>query len=435
MLPRVAPTGPGGHPGSGFVAERAPILGSTASRVGPTIISKPVRPDNARQTIIQASSPPDLRISTELKLPNVLVGNESAPKAPLTFIPTPKPNQMNRHIADERAPAVEDPTSQTPMATFLEPTDSQSRLAIPVGVIGLPRRLGSGSAAASDVTNGGTTGEAALLSIGVDPAATMSQLSLPPGNRLGEFSISEGGAGPGSPGGTPTASLGAGTGGGAGGAGDPSIGLGAGAIGGGGGEAALPGNVSINGSKSVDGNIGRLDPAFVPDMVYPVLSALKVRKNPLVISVGARGGGGLDTYGALKCGKIYTIFLPMPRANWTMLFCHESGSGANTVSSSPSPIIQLESGIVPPDPDLDSRFDFKRLPVSADKKSKMIVLKGTLQEDGSVADLKIYQSILPAMDDAARDAFSRWKFKPAMREGKPLAVQILVGIPAEPLSP
>jgi outer membrane biosynthesis protein TonB len=33
------------------------------------------------------------------------------------------------------------------------------------------------------------------------------------------------------------------------------------------------------------------------------------------------------------------------------------------------------------------------------------------------------------MDEAARLAFSRWKFKPAMRAGKPVAIELLVGIP------
>ena len=35
------------------------------------------------------------------------------------------------------------------------------------------------------------------------------------------------------------------------------------------------------------------------------------------------------------------------------------------------------------------------------------------------------------MDEAARAAFSQWKFKPALRDGKPVPVEILVGIPTE----
>jgi hypothetical protein len=34
------------------------------------------------------------------------------------------------------------------------------------------------------------------------------------------------------------------------------------------------------------------------------------------------------------------------------------------------------------------------------------------------------------MDEAAREAFSRWKFKPAIKDGSAVTVDILVGIPA-----
>jgi hypothetical protein len=35
------------------------------------------------------------------------------------------------------------------------------------------------------------------------------------------------------------------------------------------------------------------------------------------------------------------------------------------------------------------------------------------------------------MDDAARVAFSKWKFKPALKDGKAVAVDVLVGVPTE----
>ena len=66
----------------------------------------------------------------------------------------------------------------------------------------------------------------------------------------------------------------------------------------------------------------------------------------------------------------------------------------------------------------------------------MIVLKGTLKDDGAVDALQVYQGVAPEMDEAARLAFSRWKFKPAMRGGKPVALDILVGIyPEGPAAP
>jgi hypothetical protein len=163
-------------------------------------------------------------------------------------------------------------------------------------------------------------------------------------------------------------------------------------------------------------------------MVYPVPSTLVLRKNLLVVSAGPMGGGGLDVYGALRCGKIYTVFLPMPGRPWTLQFC-QSGATAKPAEQNRSAVVHMEQGIV--QPDVTTRFDFKRLPVPFEKKNKPIVLKGVIKEDGTVSDLKVYQGIVPGMDEAARVAFSRWKFKPAIREGKNIAVDILVGIPTE----
>jgi hypothetical protein len=139
----------------------------------------------------------------------------------------------------------------------------------------------------------------------------------------------------------------------------------------------------------------------------------------------------LNAYGALNCGKIYTIFLPMTGGGWTMQYC-EKGGAVNAPKAAPSStVVHLEQGLVPPDPDMDSRYDFKRLPVPPGKSQKLIVLKGSVKEDGSVSDLEVYEGIVPQMDEAARVAFSRWKFRPATRGGKPVALDVLIGIPTE----
>ena len=141
------------------------------------------------------------------------------------------------------------------------------------------------------------------------------------------------------------------------------------------------------------------------------------------------GGGGLNVYGALQCGKIYTVFLPMPGKSWTLQFCQSGASTAKPTTQGSSTVIHMQQGLIPPD--VESRFDFKRMPVPFEKKNKPIVLKGVIKEDGSLDGLQVYQSIVPQMDEAARLAFSKWKFKPAMKEGKSVPVDILVGIPTE----
>jgi len=87
---------------------------------------------------------------------------------------------------------------------------------------------------------------------------------------------------------------------------------------------------------------------------------------------------------------------------------------------------------MPPDPEL--KFDFRRLPLPPEKAHKVILLRGQIGEDGTVSQAQVFRGLQPQMDEAARLAFSRWKFKPAIREGRPVAVEILVGIPSDPPS-
>jgi hypothetical protein len=176
-----------------------------------------------------------------------------------------------------------------------------------------------------------------------------------------------------------------------------------------------------------------LDPHLEAKMIFPVgLLGPRLPKNRMIVSAGPIGGGGLGVYGALPCAKIYTIFLPMNDNSWTMQYCQKSGASPEGPETDPrSTVIRMEPGLVPPDPDLESRYDFKRVSVPPGKGHKLIVLKGTLREDGTVEALEVYQGIVPEMDEAARLAFSRWKFRPAMRSGKPVALELLVGISPE----
>jgi len=141
------------------------------------------------------------------------------------------------------------------------------------------------------------------------------------------------------------------------------------------------------------------------------------------------GGGGLDIYGALPCGKIYTVFLLVSGKSWSLQYCHKSENPSQSASTTNSPIVHTDLPMVPPE--AEEEFDFKRIPLPPEKVHKMIVLKGEIGEDGKVEKLVIYRGLSPDMDAAACLAFSRWKFKPAMRSGKAVTVQILLGIPAE----
>jgi TonB-like protein len=424
-LPRLAPMGPGGHPGSGPILMPTPALGSTAFHPSMTIISKPIHADNSRQTIYQPSSPPDLRIATEQKVPNIVsLPPVQAPK-PTLNLDIGKPVQNSRNLPQVAAPSVE-ANPAAPMTTLLKPSNTQPSLAIPLAGDALrlqsPRNT-PGSASGAPATQ---TGE--IVTLGVDPSAPTEQISLPGGNRWGEFSIGPAGAKPGAPGGSPSGAVGGGNGT-AGLGGDASTGVGAGGSGGGGGNSGTSGTLSIAGPGAGSGSGGVLDPISPANMVFPVPRAISVRRNAFVVSAGPVGGGGLNVYGALHCGTIYSIFLPMPGKNWSLQYCEKSAGTQQSVAEAPRTVLHLEKPLLPPDVDLTQRFDFKRLPLPTDNSHRTIILRGVIAIDGTIQQLVVHQGVLPEMDAAARIAFSRWVFKPAVRDGKPVEVEILVGIP------
>lgn len=426
---KIAPAGPGGRPGSGFVPARLPALGSSAPHPNMTIVSKPSYPDNFHQTIYQPASPPDLKITTDQKLPNVVMGTRlDALKAPLDPNSS-KPTQADRKVSAIAAPNVTAATN-SPLMTFLKPSESQPRLAIPLAGGGGPIQRGTSSTAGA-VAAGNSTDPSGLIALGVDPADPSSQFSLPGGNRWGEFTVAPPSGTSGSPGGDPGGTVGGGSGGSTLG-GDGSVGVGSGSSGGGGGNGAAPGPVSVEG-RAANGEPGgmMLEASIPASMIYPVAApAINVRKNALVITAGPMGGGGLNVYNALPCGKIYSIFLPMPGRNWSMQYCDKTAVVQKVPSGGQAAVIHMDNSLMPPDYDPDQRFDFKRLPVPIEKSHRMIVLKGVIATDGTVQHLTVYQGVLPQMDEAAVLAFGKWHFKPTKKDGKPVEVDILVGIPS-----
>jgi Gram-negative bacterial TonB protein C-terminal len=434
-LPRIAPMGPGARPGKGELVEKLPALGSTVQQHNLTAVSKPLRPDNKRQTIFQPAVAPELRITAELKLPNIVEARPVVvPKPEMNFHPKDsRPALPNKYNVTAAAPALTATNTAKPLTNLTDPTKAQPLMPVPPPSAPAPAPTQANAAADAITAAGLETQTAAqgsgLVVISTDPGEASDMVALPTGNRFADFSISPAGGMGGAPNGAGNRASGVGTGGGAGG--DSSTGIGNGETGGGGGTSGGAGTLSVSGTGGGGGaTAGVLGPGVPLSMVYPVMANLLPRKNALVVSAGPMGGGGLAVYGALHCGKIYTVFLQMPGKAWTLQFCQAGVTNSNASAERNSPVVHMEQGITPPD--AEDRFDFKRLPLPADKIHKLIVLKGVLREDGTVDAVQIHQGLLPIMDEAARLAFSKWKFKPATRGGKAIPVDILVGIPSDP---
>jgi len=426
-VPRLRLAGTGGRPGTGSVPEQPPALGSTVVHPKLTIVLRPPKTDNRKQTIHQNQSAPDLRITVDLKVPNLLAGTVAPARPKVYFSPnSAKPIQAKSRVTTAPAPELAASTSHS-VIPVLPMASGQPHLPVPPSA---PPPADPGNDAVIFADGALLSGKDpnALVVVSVDPVPGASSLALPPGSRWAELSVSPAGGGEGSPGGIRGGAPNGGHGGA--GTGDTSGGLGRERSGGGGGETAnAVGILSANGTGDVSKGVPVLaDPMLPANMVYALPSVGRLRKEGLVVSAGPIGGGGLNAYGALHCGKIYTVFLQMPGKSWTLQFCESKHDAGPNGTQGRSTIVRLEPGLLPPD--AETRFDFRRLPLPTESAHKLILLRGLILEDGTVAQVQVYRSLLPPMDEAARLAFSRWKFRPALREGRPVSIEFLVGIPS-----
>lgn len=484
-LPVVKPVGPGGKPGTSIQPVRVVLQASTVQHPKYTVVLHPLKPDNNRQAINQKLPPPDLKIQVEQKLPDIVLAEEPAaarPQVDMSLRPGNIHQAINQKLSapdlktqveqklpdilHADGPAVSRPqvdmslhqplapdaaqthsaepaptvaSNATALAFKIVPTVQQPKLPVSYfssNSLAAPHSGGS-SAGQSGGTGGGTgansSGDSSggIVVISVDPG-TFSQLaSLAQGNRYGALAIAPSKEGLGSPGGSPTGTAAGGSGGPGKGGDAASSGVGPGHSGGGGGGPEGPAKATfsaVGGAGKTGGvDTNKLLGAVLPSTVYAVTFPTKLRRAPLVVSTGPIGGGGLDAYGALHCGKVYTIFLPMPGKSWVLQYCAHQDAAGNAETAKTS-VVQLEVGLVPPSP--DQQFDFRRLAVPEKDADKLIVLRGSIDKDGSTHDVRVYQSVLPEMDAEAALAFSNWKFRPATRANLPIGVDVLVGIPA-----
>jgi len=409
-----------------FIDEAVPSITPVASPTPESSLSK-VKPANVAAPAISVAKPVPTRTRTEnVALPNIAAPNmQSVPvpnapaevRLPVLSVSVAKPVPMQRSsIAPSNAPTIQ----STPASNLPSPitSGSQPQLPFPSFSAAKPAPITRTAGVPTRVPQ--PTDPSELVIVGVNPSPAVSQITLPPGMRVGDFTIA-----PPSQIATPNQT----------------------------GESNSAKNdidprsdkKSVTGTSSsekpsadtlVVGDLagsktetsGALGPALPPDIVVPVHWESPLRKHRMIVATGSIGGGGLGVYGVLNCPKIYTVFLPMPGKNWTMQYCATEPQSKTVLSTSSSLAIQWGDAILPPEP--ESKFDFHRSPIPADKRDKMIVLKGVLKPNGTVAELQVYRGITPEVNEAARLAFSEWKFKPAISHGVPVLVQLLIGIPA-----
>jgi TonB family protein len=62
-----------------------------------------------------------------------------------------------------------------------------------------------------------------------------------------------------------------------------------------------------------------------------------------------------------------------------------------------------------------------------------VMLSAVIHSDGSVGDVRVLRGVDDRLDEYASAALSRWRFRPATRNGDPVALQAVVMIPFRPM--
>jgi protein TonB len=58
-----------------------------------------------------------------------------------------------------------------------------------------------------------------------------------------------------------------------------------------------------------------------------------------------------------------------------------------------------------------------------------VILYAIIRADGSVDSIQLVRSVDPVLDANAKNALSQWKFRPAMKNGVPVALEAIVHVP------
>ncbi len=173
------------------------------------------------------------------------------------------------------------------------------------------------------------------------------------------------------------------------------------------GTPAVPG-VSVRGGNSIVKLPSFSDGASSPTELGRS-SAGKDKQGPgITIVASARSGGALAYYGGLKGDKVYTIYIDTILGPAVLQFADPSSAAHPYAEDLTSP--------QPVRADLPSGLAHSRL-----------VIACMLDKTGTLKNVQVLEPGSAVMTSKVLAALPRWKFQPAMRGGKPVEVNAILG--------
>jgi TonB family protein len=429
------------------------------------ILSVPREADNRTQTIV---APPDIRLTHDVPLPNIVALSAPAPVVPLdatrsprsrvaapeTAVVAPAPEldaARNRTrsalTSDVVAPAPDVTPARTrgiagPETTVVEPPPDVPRSATgragPInigpstvvapapqlsvaeqhtlsgrGTNGLPG--GGLQAVAPPPSVGGVSGSSAagrLIALGIHPVTPAGPVVAPEGNRRGTFAANPSGK-PGASG-TPGSS---GSQSGTKGSGNGTNGTNGGSHGR--GDNSLPGGLHVGAadSASVAASNGSGSNGNAREMASVTPPRVGSSKAAAPVADDKVTDVDRQVFGAKR---FYSMIANMPNLNsatgsWVIRFAELKENQQPGQLTTPDAIQKSDPGYP---------TELRRENVQG-----TVTLYAVIHSDGTVGEIRVLSSPDERLDAFATSALARWKFRPATKDGKPVALEAVVMIP------
>src|SRR6266436_5671061 len=411
------------------------------------ILSVPPEADNRSQTIVV---PPDLKLDHDVPLPNIVATGAIVPAVPLdatrasmsrivapeTQVVAPAPDVQfagDRVVqaamkSDVVAPPPEltqstkghvglmniGPSEVVAPAPQLTLTEQHSLAARGKGTLpgGSVQPVGPPPSMAAA---GGASAGGRLIALGIRPVAPTGPVAVPGGNRRGTFSASP----QGKPGASGTPDL---AGGGKGDSNSKTRNNGHGAlpaglhVGAADSGATSPverdGGPSSHGNSSGNGANGAREVASLSSSgATPGARAASAVPDDKVTDVDRQVFGGK---------RFYEMALNMPNLN--------SSTGSWVIRFAELDAGRKEGELLAPVATEKSDPGYPLELIRANVHG-MVTLYAVIHSDGKVGDIRVLNSPDERLDSFAAKALARWKFVPAVRAGKPVALEAVVVIP------
>jgi TonB family protein len=133
--------------------------------------------------------------------------------------------------------------------------------------------------------------------------------------------------------------------------------------------------------------------------------------------------GFVRLYGFIKAPKTVTI-QRLKRGLASGLFCALLLAGSQTAQD-PDPVYEVGKGVLPPR--ISHQVDPQH-PSRGFRVSGTVLIGLIVRSSGEPDEVHVVRSLEKEVDQAAVDAVKQWRFLPATKDGKPVAVKIAVEI-------